>query len=628
MERHFIAIHISHCFNRKCNIKLIFITFSIILVLLLSQLIEKDVYAYTSNVNVILSVPYEPQWDTKWCGLATLSMILRYYGYYVHSWDLAYKLPYGWGLPKNRGVSPLQLVKYIQDNYENLIVKVGKYGNSTDYIFKDILSNITNQYPVIINILNPKNILQKHSVVVCGINSTGIFIHDPSGWFTKKLLGIDKDPPIYVYVNWNTFKKYILTVDKVKTEYQLTTIAIQGIPNPPAGSLSLFKFRIIDDDNRYLYLDYDKGLRWKLYNHPLFLDGNDTLELSSYLTNHINTKQNYIIEFSIKDDKGYRYYYISYTISVKSHSALICPLVRIKLDQYLIEEKRYFISISLFDRSGKILDHINIGSLLYEPTGTMLILKDNDQRLFLHLYNYEGDHVGIDYKTKNVEIKVPGCWYYDNYNGIIYIYVPPHLNNFIYLIDAIYAKRANVNFTLNILYLDKGKILNNKTIESIIYKNKYVMMDVKIHPLINDIYIKPKPLLLKISEPVNYSVFITNKATVKWRIIPGTFNIINVELKVDNRPWIDVTNKDSYIVVGLREGKHIVKIRVIDMAGNKIVKTALFYVKYSDRTGIESIICIIILSIIFLFLLVNKIKGRKKSKYKGTYTILITFLVI
>ena len=61
----------------------------------------------------ILPVPYEYQDGAQWCALASAAILLRYYGYDVHLWDIARDL----NLAKTEGVTLKEIESYLKEKY-------------------------------------------------------------------------------------------------------------------------------------------------------------------------------------------------------------------------------------------------------------------------------------------------------------------------------------------------------------------------------------------------------------------------------------------------------------------------------------------------------------------------------
>lgn len=145
----------------------------------------------------ILNVPYQSQDGTAWCAVTSLAMVLRYYGNYIHSWDIAMAMQLsneegvhlGPGLAKN-------LYNYVKNNYPEFMIRLGKYGVKTTQILEDIKGNLTLGYPVILSLKSVDDGKEVyHAIVVVGYNETSFFVHDP-GDFLKW-----RSSPINFYIS-------------------------------------------------------------------------------------------------------------------------------------------------------------------------------------------------------------------------------------------------------------------------------------------------------------------------------------------------------------------------------------------------------------------------------------------
>ncbi len=86
------------------------------------------------------------------------------------------------------------------------------------------------------------------------------------------------------------------------------------------------------------------------------------------------------------------------------------------------------------------------------------------------------------------------------------------------------------------------------------------------------------PPILKIIHPTEGAVIMNETVVISWSSIDETSGIAKVELSLDDGPWIDVTDKTSY-VVKLIEGFHFVRIKATDRAGNAAEGHVRFSIK-------------------------------------------------
>jgi hypothetical protein len=92
-----------------------------------------------------------------------------------------------------------------------------------------------------------------------------------------------------------------------------------------------------------------------------------------------------------------------------------------------------------------------------QPSGTVLELNEEQSRIYLHVYDEQGRHVGLNYTTGQIETQIPGSYYYDNENGTIVVVLPAELCQFTVEIDGTYAEQDTENYTLAITALSSNR---------------------------------------------------------------------------------------------------------------------------------------------------------------------------
>lgn len=80
-------------------------------------------------------------------------------------------------------------------------------------------------------------------------------------------------------------------------------------------------------------------------------------------------------------------------------------------------------------------------------------------------------------------------------------------------------------------------------------------------------YVKFVPPTVRITEPSSGEVVESDIVAVSWEVTKGSFNVVKVEIRLDEGEWIDVTGRTSYTFTGLSEGSHTVVVRAIDEKG-------------------------------------------------------------
>ena len=115
-------------------------------------------------------------------------------------------------------------------------------------------------------------------------------------------------------------------------------------------------------------------------------------------------------------------------------------------------------------------------------SGTMTILKETQHRLYLHVYDAQGRHIGLNYKTNKVEIQIPNSEYYDDFNGTMAIVIPPNITDFRVQVDAKYARQENESYELTVLAIKNLEIKNQTSTTAIIQKGMTQSYTIQISP--------------------------------------------------------------------------------------------------------------------------------------------------
>jgi len=84
---------------------------------------------------------------------------------------------------------------------------------------------------------------------------------------------------------------------------------------------------------------------------------------------------------------------------------------------------------------------------------------------------------------------------------------------------------------------------------------------------------------VEITQPAIGTTIEKDTIIIEWKIELGLYPITKAEIRLDNGPWIDVTNRTNYRLTGLKDGKHTVTLRVKDRMGNTAEDSIIFTVK-------------------------------------------------
>ncbi|MGQ9469794.1 MAG: right-handed parallel beta-helix repeat-containing protein, partial [Nitrososphaerales archaeon] len=100
------------------------------------------------------------------------------------------------------------------------------------------------------------------------------------------------------------------------------------------------------------------------------------------------------------------------------------------------------------------------GELLsFFQDGTSLTLQETGHKLYLHIYDVQGRHVGMNHKSGKVEVEIRGANYIDLGN-VIAILLPPDVTEFRYVVDGTHALKQSEGYNVTVSLLKGGAIVS------------------------------------------------------------------------------------------------------------------------------------------------------------------------
>lgn len=120
--------------------------------------------------------------------------------------------------------------------------------------------------------------------------------------------------------------------------------------------------------------------------------------------------------------------------------------------------------------------HGELHCLLNEETSIKLV--ESEHKLYLHVYDTQGNHVGVD-QTGKIEIKIEGATYID-IGKEIEIILPTLVINFTYKVDATHATQEKEQYNITIITFKDGKIASTLVNQQSIGKNEVQEFSVRI----------------------------------------------------------------------------------------------------------------------------------------------------
>lgn len=113
--------------------------------------------------------------------------------------------------------------------------------------------------------------------------------------------------------------------------------------------------------------------------------------------------------------------------------------------------------------------------------GTVIRLQETRQHLYLHVYDDQGRHVGLNYDTNQTTIDIADAYYFEGLNSTTII-LPPSISNFRILVDARYAEKSIETYNLTLIAIDYGQVFNQTSFHSLIQKNEIQGYNIQISP--------------------------------------------------------------------------------------------------------------------------------------------------
>jgi len=420
----------------------------------------------TVNVERSLEVPYQNQGYANWCGPTSLAMVIRYYGEDFHSWDYASDK----NLRTNTGIGDLNdLGAYVNQYYPTLSVESRSYGIlNKGLIFADAKTDLSSGYPILLALGKPPTpIISQagHVVMIVGVNESGIFVNDPSGYLFSDLATTTPLPWPYIhaYIDWSKVEPFIVTWPYT------STLTVKGAPDPEDkfGTMYITTYGDIcffQPDGNQLTKDYydlslNQGLRWNhtakseldpvinrkcssLYAH-LSVSNSRPIEESFTASCRILCPNNLVHPLQVKEINA---------VPAFSVSGVYWRLDG--LDDLLPKGGPYYLEFELSNSNGVEVDHFITEPFYWQSQSVKL--KEKRYHLYLHVYDTKGNHIGLDYTTGQIQLGVAGAYYFDDNNGTIMIVVPQIIDLKI-IIDAQYAEEPVESYDLSItLSTDAG----------------------------------------------------------------------------------------------------------------------------------------------------------------------------
>jgi len=119
--------------------------------------------------------------------------------------------------------------------------------------------------------------------------------------------------------------------------------------------------------------------------------------------------------------------------------------------------------------------------VLPEPTFkfSMLSLHEPGSKLYLHVYDNQSRHVGIDYGTNETDLEIPGAYFYD-FGNTTFIILPENITDFKIVVDATYAHEEIEEYQMVLTIIRDDKVVDEISMTNTIEKGNQQEFDAKL----------------------------------------------------------------------------------------------------------------------------------------------------
>ena len=133
-------------------------------------------------------------------------------------------------------------------------------------------------------------------------------------------------------------------------------------------------------------------------------------------------------------------------------------------------------------------------SALPSTTGSVISIGESGvHKLYLHVYDDQNRHVGIDHQSGSVDLQIPGARYGDSSDGIV-IALPADVTSFRAVVDALDAEQMSESYNLTLATVSNGQVSDIRTTPASINKGDSTDYQVLVAPDEGHGFVNPSPL--------------------------------------------------------------------------------------------------------------------------------------
>jgi len=126
----------------------------------------------------------------------------------------------------------------------------------------------------------------------------------------------------------------------------------------------------------------------------------------------------------------------------------------------ILPEVPYNLKFRANFRGDELYEFIWTSSTTVSIPGTFIAMMGPTTNLNLYVYDFQGRHVGMNRKTSQVEVEIPGAYSSgDIRNGMEWIYLPPHMIDYYIVIDTRKSRFSIEDYNLTITSMTPENVL-------------------------------------------------------------------------------------------------------------------------------------------------------------------------
>lgn len=94
-----------------------------------------------------------------------------------------------------------------------------------------------------------------------------------------------------------------------------------------------------------------------------------------------------------------------------------------------------------------------------KESGTSILMREAQCKLYLHLYDNQSRHVGVNYVTNETELEIPGSYYAD-FGNVTFVMLPSNITDFKIVVDAKYARLPVEEYQIVLTTIREGEVVD------------------------------------------------------------------------------------------------------------------------------------------------------------------------